>query len=276
MALTKNPVLRDDTFRSQGPFVTDRDAGGGLPTPFDTATRPDGMTIRGVITKGAILLLLMAATFIYSWDAVLGSGAGGGSGGLPWILVGGIGGFIVSLVISFKPRMAPFLAPVFALLEGLLLGAISAYYEYQATFSNNIPSGYDGIVFQAALATVGVFAAMLMLYRTGLVKVTEKFRSIVTVAMLGIVLVYLASFALSFFGTTVPMIHEGGLIGIGFSVLVLGIASMMLLVDFDMIERGAAAGAPKHMEWYGAFALLVTIVWIYLEMLRLLSKLRSR
>lgn len=273
MALTRNPVLRDDTFRSQGPFLGESAGRGGLRSPFDAPERTDGMTIRGVIGKGAILLLLMSATFIYSWDSVLSSG--GSSGGM-WAMLGGIGGFIVSLVISFKPRLAPFLAPVFALLEGLLLGAISAFYEYQAAFSNGIPSGYDGIVFQAALATVGVFAAMLMLYRTGLIKVTQKFRSIVMVAMLGIVLVYLASFALSFFGTTVPLIHEGGPIGIGFSVLVLGIASMMLLVDFDMIERGAATGAPKYMEWYGAFALLVTIVWIYLEMLRLLSKLRSR
>lgn len=269
MALTKNPVLRDETFTSQGPFVG-RDRG-GLPSPVG-GPRPDVMTIRGVIGKSAILLLLMGATFIYSWDRVLGSG---GSSGAGWAMLGGVGGFIVSLVISFKPKTAPVLAPVFALLEGLLLGAISAWYEYQATFGQGVPSGYDGIVFQAALATTGVFAAMLMLYRTRLIQVTRRFRAIVTTAMLGIVLVYLATFVLNMFGMSIPAIHEGGAIGIGFSVLVLGIASMMLLVDFDTIERGAASGAPKYMEWYGAFALLVTIVWIYLEMLRLLSKLRS-
>lgn len=273
MPLTSNPVLRDETFTSQGPFVDGRRRGRGDGPMAPEPTRPDAMTLRGVIAKGAILLLLMAATFIYSWDAVLSTGGQSGGG---WAMLGGVGGFIISIVISFKPRLAPFLAPVFALLEGLLLGAISAFYEYQAQFTNNIPSGYDGIVFQAALGTTGVFAAMLMLYRTRLITVTDKFRSVVTTAMLGIVLVYLASFALSFFGTTVPLIHESGVVGIGFSLLVIGIASMMLLVDFDLIERGVATGAPKYMEWYGAFALLVTIIWIYLEMLRLLSKLRGR
>lgn len=274
MALTRNPVLREDTFTSQGPVRTGRPRDRGqLPSPLDAGGRPDQMTIRGVISKSAILLLLMAATFIYAWDTVLASGGASGGG---WAMLGGVGGFIISIVISFKPRLAPFLAPVFALLEGLLLGAISAFYEYQATFSHNVPSGYDGIVFQAALGTTGVFAAMLMLYRTRLVKVTSRFRAIVTVAMLGVVLTYLATFLLSLFGLTIPAIHEGGVVGIGFSLLVIGIASMMLLVDFDMIERGVAAGAPRYMEWYGSFALLVTIVWIYLEMLRLLSKLRSR
>lgn len=269
---TRNPVLRDDTFTRSGPFIGQDDGRGELPSPIGPGgVRHDQMTIRGVITKSAILGLLAAFTFIFTWDMVTTGEAGAG----PWMALGGVGGFILSIVISFKPHLAPWLAPPFALLEGLLLGAISAFYE-SGVSGTYTPGGYDGIVFQAALGTVGVFTAMLMLYRTRLITITERFRSIVTVAMLGIVLVYLATFALSFFGTTIPLIHQGGVVGIGFSLLVIGIASMMLLADFDMIERGAAAGAPKHMEWYGAFALLVTIIWVYLEMLRLLAKLRSR
>ncbi|MCW2960317.1 MAG: Bax1 inhibitor-like family protein [Thermoleophilia bacterium] len=264
---TRNPVLRDDTYSSQaqGPFLDTR-SGSGL--PGDTPPRTM-MSIRGVIGKAAILLLLVAFSFGYTWDRVMEAAENGGAGGGSFILIGGIGGFIVSLIISFKPKLAPFLAPPFALLEGLLLGAISAYYE-----SASVAGGYDGIVFQAALATIGVFTAMLLLYRTRIIKVTARFRAIVGVAMLGIVITYGLTFILSFFGTTVPFIHGSGPIGIGFSLLVIGIASMMLLSDFDMVERGVATGAPKYMEWYSAFALLVTVVWIYLEMLRLLSKLR--
>ena len=263
MITTKNPVLKDDTFASQvGPVH----GGSGLPGD----QRSDTMSIRGVITKGAILMLLAAFTFGFTWDMVMQSDGSSGGG---WTFLGGIGAFVLSLVISFKPTLAPWLAPPYALLVGLMLGAVSAWYESGFGGSYTV-TGYEGIVFQAALATMGVFTAMLLLYRTRVIKVTERFRSIVMVSMFAIVLVYLASFVLSLFGTTVPLIHGSGVVGIGFSLLVIGIASLMLLVDFDQIERGVAAGAPKYMEWYSAFALMVTIVWIYLEMLRLLAKLR--
>ena len=271
MATSRNPVLNADTFRPAGIATDPRlDGGSGLPDPFTTAQRSDTMTIRGVISKSAILLLLVAASFSFAWDRTLTSDGGS----LPLLFGASILGFVLSLVISFKPTMAPFLAPVFALAQGLALGAVSALYEYQATYSNGVPSGYDGIVFQAAVATMAVFGAMLFLFRTGLITVTDRMRSVVKTAMLGIVGVYLLSFVLSLFGTTVPMIHEGGAVGIGFSLLVLGVASFMLLVDFDAIQQGVAAGAPRYMEWYSAFALLVTLVWIYMEMLRLLSKMR--
>ena len=273
MALTTNPVLRGDTFTTQstGPFVGGYDDG-APPSPLGEAANPRAMTINGVMAKGAILLLLMSSTFLYAWDKVV-QGDIGSAGA--WMLLGGIGGFIASLVISFKPHVAPFVAPIFALLEGLLLGAISAIYETQLSAPGGAAAGFDGIVFQAVLGTLGVFTSMLLLYRSRLIRVTQRFRAIVTVAMLGVVVTYLLTFVLSLVGLSVPLIHDSGPIGIGFSLLVIGIASMMLLVDFDTIERGVATGAPKYMEWYGAFALLVTIVWIYLEMLRLLSKLRS-
>lgn len=230
------------------------------------------MTIRGVISKSTILLLLMAAAFTFTWNLAITSPSTSAGG---WTLLGGIGGFIVGLIISFKPTLAPVLAPVYAILEGMLLGGISAWYEVGSSTST-LPSGYDGIVFQAAIGTMSVFIAMLTLYRTRLVQVSSRMRQIVMIAMVGIMLTYLVSFVMSLFTSTVLAIHTASPIGIGFSLIVIGVASFMLLVDFDAIERGVAAGAPKYMEWYGAFALLVTIIWIYLEMLRLLSKLRSR
>jgi uncharacterized YccA/Bax inhibitor family protein len=200
---------------------------------------------------------------MYTWNSAYDSDGAA----LGFVMAGGIAGMVLSIVISFKQSWAPVLAPVFALAEGLALGGISAVYE--RAYGN-------GIAFQAMFATVCVFGTMLLTYQTGIIKVTDRFRAIVSLAMLSIFVVYLASFLLSFANVHIPGIFDSGGIGIGFSLLVIGIASAMLLVDFDMIERGARAGAPKYMEWYAGFALMVTIVWIYLEMLRLLAKLRSR
>ncbi|MCY7312389.1 MAG: Bax inhibitor-1/YccA family protein, partial [Pseudoxanthomonas sp.] len=177
-----------------------------------------------------------------------------------------IGGMVLALVTIFKQTWAPVTAPMYALVEGFFLGAISAMYSHL----------YEGIVLQAVMLTIGTLFAMLFAYRTGLIKVTEKFKMGVVAATGGIFLVYLATIVLGLFGISVPFIHESGLVGIGFSLFVIVIAAMNLVLDFDFIEKGAEQGAPKYMEWYGAFSLMVTLVWLYLEFLRLLSKLQSR
>ena len=170
------------------------------------------------------------------------------------------------MITIFKKEWAPVTAPVYAILEGLALGAISAFYQLQ----------FKGIVFQAVGLTFAVLAVMLMLYRTGVIKVTDKFRFMVVAATAAVGVVYLVTIVLGFFGVTVPFIHQSGTIGIVFSLVVVGIASLNLALDFDLISRGSEGGAPKFMEWYAAFGLMVTLIWLYLEILRLLSKLRRR
>lgn len=179
---------------------------------------------------------------------------------------GAIGGLVLALITVFKKTWAPVTAPLYALVEGFFLGAISAVYNAQ----------FGGIVMQAVMLTFGILFALLFAYRSGLIKATENFKLGVVAATGGIALVYLASIALGFFGIKIPLIHESGLVGIGFSLFVVVIASLNLVLDFDFIESGVEQGAPKYMEWYGAFGLMVTLVWLYLELLRLLSKLQSR
>jgi uncharacterized YccA/Bax inhibitor family protein len=177
-----------------------------------------------------------------------------------------LAGLAVAVVTIFKPRVSPYTAPVYAALEGLVLGAISAVYEAR----------FQGIALQAVMLTGAVFAIMLGLYTKRIVKVDDKFRRGVIAATLAVMAVYLVTIVLRLFGASIPMIHESGPVGIVFSLVVVGIASANLMLDFDLIERGVASGAPKWMESYAAFGLLVTLVWLYLELLRLLSKLRSR
>jgi uncharacterized YccA/Bax inhibitor family protein len=181
------------------------------------------------------------------------------------LAVGAIGGFVTALVTIFAPRLSPVTAPVYAALEGLLLGAISAVFEAQ----------YPGLVIQAVGLSVGVLAVMLFVYGTGLIRATEKFTIGVVAATGAVCLVYLADVVVSWFGTRIPFIHEAGLVGVGFSLAVVVIAALNLILDFDFIERGVQQQAPKYMEWYGGFSLLVTLIWMYLEMLRLLAKLRG-
>jgi uncharacterized YccA/Bax inhibitor family protein len=169
-------------------------------------------------------------------------------------------------VTIFKPRVAPYTSPFYAVLEGLFLGAISARYAVQ----------YAGLPLQAVGLTFMVFLAMLTVYQTRIIKVTDKLRFGIAAATGGIALFYLLSFVLAMFGVQIPMIHGSGMVGIGFSLIVVGIAALNLVLDFDFIDRGVQAQAPKHMEWYAAFGLLVTLVWLYLEILRLLSKLQRR
>jgi len=222
------------------------------------------MTINGTMNKTGLLLLLLilAASFVWnkffqSWDPAIA---------FPWIIAGAFGGFIMALITIFKPRSAGVTAPIYALLEGLFLGGVSAVME----------SSYPGIVFQAVLLTLGTMVSMLILYRSGLIRVTARFRLGVMAATGGIAMIYLLTIILSLFGVRFPFIHEGSLFGIGFSLFVVGIAALNLVLDFDFIEQGARRGLPKYMEWYSAFGLLVTLVWLYIEILRLLAKLRSR
>lgn len=229
-----------------------------------TSTGSEKMTIDGTIMKVALLFFIVLASGAWAWkQSLLGSAAIMSAQSLA--MLGAIGGFIAALIVSFKPQIASIVGPIYAVLEGLFVGAISAIFE----------TIYPGIVMNAVLATGGVFLAMLMLYKTGVIRVTETFRTVIVTATAGIMLVYLLSFILNLMGIEMGFLHSGGVMGIGVSVFIAGIAAMNLALDFDRIEQGAKNGAPKFMEWYGAFGLLVTIVWLYIEMLRLLAKLRD-
>lgn len=229
---------------------------------FKSSDTTRKMTIQGTVNKTFILLLLLLVTFVYSWNQFVSNP----NGVLPLILVGAIGGLIVGLITIFVPKISPFTAPVYALLEGLFLGAVSAQYEVQ----------YGGIVFQAVLITIGVLLSLLVVYKSGLIKVTQNFRLGVAAATGAIFLVYIISFIGGFFGFEIPHLHEATPLGIGISVIIVIVAALNLVLDFDFIETAAEKQVPKYFEWYGAFGLLVTLVWLYLEILRLLSKIRSR
>ena len=222
------------------------------------------MTERGTLNKFGLLILLVLGTASFTWKA-----AGEGKNIVPWVIASAIGGLIIVLILAFKPMWAFFLAPIYALVEGVFVGGISAYYN--DAFSKVAPN----IIMQAVGITFGVVMAMFALYRFRIIRATEKFKAIVFTATAGIALFYLLSFVLRFFNIQMPLIHESTTMGIIFSLVVVCVAALNLVLDFDMIERGAAIGAPKYMEWYGAFGLLVTIIWLYIEILRLLSKLAS-
>lgn len=214
------------------------------------------MTVSGTMNRAGLLILLTILGASYGWTQQ----------SMPLMIGMVIGTLILALVIIFKPHLAPMLSPVYAVAEGVLLGTISAVYSLR----------YPGIVTNALILTLSISVLMLALYRFKIIVVTDKVRSIVIGATMAIAATYMVSIVLSFFGTTIPMIHETGWVGIGFSVVVVGVAAFNLLLDFDMIERSERAGAPKFMEWYGGFALLVTLVWLYMEILRLLGKLNRK
>jgi uncharacterized YccA/Bax inhibitor family protein len=237
-----NPALSADIFR-------------GFPATQET------MTVQGTVNKTFLELLIVVAAASFTWQQY--------ASGSPLVslllLVGTVGGFIFALITIFKREWAPVTAPIYGALEGFALGGISAYTN----------AAYPGIVIQAVGLTFGTLFALLAIYRSGLIRVTQQFRLGIAAATGGIMLVYLVEFALGFFGIHIPYINETGLVGIGFSLFVVAIAALNLVLDFDFIEQ-AAGRVPKYMEWYGAFGLLVTLVWLYLEMLRLLSKLQER
>lgn len=233
---------------------------GGFNRVSHSTSMSNVMTLEGTTQKITLLLSLLLVFAYIGWTQI-------STALLFPILIGTlIIGFVIAITLSFKPLWSPFLAPVYAIVEGLFLGLVSSLYN----------SMYNGIVLQAIMLTLAVFVLMVVLYRNQIIKVTEKFRSIMTLAIGAILIVYLISFVMGFFGSTIPQIHESGLIGIGFSLFVVTIAALSLLLDFDLIDRQIANNQPKAMEWYGAFALLVTLVWLYFEILRLLAKLRER
>ncbi|WP_026764946.1 Bax inhibitor-1/YccA family protein [Sediminibacterium salmoneum] len=225
------------------------------------------MTVRGAINKFGFMMLMLIAGAAYNWN-LYEQLKQDTMTTLMW--VGIIGGLISALAISFKPNWAPVLAPLYALLEGLFIGAISAIMN--AAFADS----YPGLIMQAVGLTFGVALAMFLLYNFRVISATERFKSIVFTATLGIGIFYLITMVLRMFGVNVSFMYDSSLLSIGISLFVVGIAALNLIMDFDMIEQGAERGAPKFMEWYGAFGLMVTIVWLYIEMLKLLSKLSSR
>ena len=248
-----NPALQESTFL---------DLGTGTVVRNDAGT----MSLNGTVNKTGFLLLLTVLTAAYAWSqTITPTGEVASNAGI-YLWGGMIGGLVLALVTVFKKAWSPITAPLYALVEGFFLGSISAVYNAQ----------FQGIVLQAVMLTFGIMFALLFAYRSGLIKATENFKLGVVAATGGVALIYLATIGLGFFGIKIPFIHESGLIGIGFSLVVVVIAALNLVLDFDFIEKGVEVGAPKYMEWYGAFGLMITLVWLYLELLRLLSKLQSR
>lgn len=254
MALFKsgNPTLRETAFEG---------------TILQGITTGEEMTVRGTMNKFGFLFLMMMGTCFVAWSQFYK-----GSNPMPLMLTGIFGGLIIGLIMSFKKQWSPYLAPAFALLEGLFVGSVSAYYDYA------FQTSYPGIVMQAVGLTLIVALVMFVLYQTRIIKVTSKFRSIITIATVSLMVFYLIQWIASLaFGATIGAFTNASTpLGIGFSIVVVCLAALNLLLDFDMIEKGAEGRAPKYMEWYGAFGLLVTLVWLYLEILRLLSKLKDR
>jgi uncharacterized YccA/Bax inhibitor family protein len=245
---TANPSLNNKTFQ-------------GFP---QVAAASDVMTIQGTVNRTGVLLVITFMAAAWTWH--LFYRALNAEAIAPWMTAGIVGGFVLALVTIFKKEWAPITAPFYCLLEGFALGGISSLFELR----------FPGIVIQAVGLTFGTLFALLVAYKSRLIKATENFKLGVVAATGGIALVYLATIVGGLFGFTIPYIHESGTIGIGFSVFVVVVAALNLVLDFDFIEKGAEAGAPKYMEWYGAFGLMVTLIWLYLEILRLLSKLRKR
>lgn len=239
---TANPVLNEKRFESY--HGTER------------------MTIEGTINKTFLLLVLLIASSLFVWFNIETL--------MPYIgmlMIGSIIlGLVVALITIFKKTWAPVTAPIYALIEGVVLGALSILFEQM----------YPGIVFQAILLTFGVFFVLLVAYRTETLRATKNFRMGVIAATGAVMLVYVVSLIGSFFGFQIPLIHESGPVGIAFSAVVVVIAALNLILDFDFIEKGAEQGASKYMEFYAGFGLLVTLIWLYIEILRLLSKIRSR
>jgi uncharacterized YccA/Bax inhibitor family protein len=227
------------------------------------------MTVQGTVGKTFGLLGILSATAIWSWTAT-------GRGQMqPAVLMGAaIGGFVLAMLTIFRPSLAPWTAPVYAAFEGVFLGILSYIIEH------SVGKGYPGIAIEAVSLTCGTLFCMLFAYTTGLIRVTDRLRAGIVAATGALCLVYFISFVLMMFGVRVPFFDMGNpsatLVSIGFSVFVVGLAAFNLLLDFDFIDQSARRGAPKYMEWYGAFGLMVTLVWLYLEILRLLRKLQDR
>lgn len=242
MLRTSNPALGEKTFSLRA------------------AQGEESMTIQGTVNKSAILIGILILTGAVSWSQYMS-----GASAMIFIIAGGIGGLIAALVTIFKKEWSPITAPIYAVFEGLLLGGVSAIAEQQ----------FSGIVLQAVMLTVGTFVALLAAYRSGLIKATENFKLGVVAATGAVGLLYLSSFILGFFGIEMSFMRDSSWLSIGISLVIVVIAALNLVLDFDFIENGAETKAPKYMEWYAAFGLILTLVWLYLEILRLLIKLNS-
>ena len=243
------PASADAALQQQAPSPITRDG--------------DSMTIGGTAAKTGFLLLLVLGAGAWGWTLI---DPEAGTSSIPgWLFIVMIGVFALAIFTAFRPQLAVFTGPIYALAQGVMLGAISHVYD----------AAYEGIVLQAIMATAAVFIVMLVLFATRTIQVTNRMRGIVIGATLGIALFYLASILLSIFGVGIPLVWDSGPFGILFSVVVVGIAAFNLMLDFDLIERGAASKAPAYMEWYGAFGLMVTIIWMYIEILRLIAKTRN-
>jgi uncharacterized YccA/Bax inhibitor family protein len=221
-------------------------------------------TVQGTMSKTFLLLGIMSGTALWAWHALADSQLQ-----LGVVPVAGIAGFVLAIVTIFKPTLAPWTSPIYAAMEGVFLGAVSQLVEMQA------PQLYRGIALQAVMLTAGTLLVMLFLYGSRIIRVTERLKAGIIMATGALCLFYFVSFLLMMFGVSVPFIFSSTRIGIGFSLFVVGLAAFNLLLDFDFIEEAARRQAPKHMEWYGAFGLILTLVWLYLELLRLLQKVAA-
>ena len=258
-------------FRSSNPALNSKSFGGFVagsvgvdPRTASSHTETRAMTVQGTVDKTAILLAVTIFTAIWPWKMLFETRDPGAV--MPLLMLGSLGGFVVALVTIFKKSWAPVTAPIYAACEGLALGGLSALLELR----------YHGIAFQSMALTFGVLAVMLVAYKTKAIRATEGFKLGVIAATGAIALVYLLSMVLGMFGVHMGFLTSSGPLGIGISLLVVGVAALNLVLDFDVVEQGVRAGAPKYMEWYGAFGILVTLVWLYLEILRLLAKLNDR
>lgn len=240
---SSNPMMKEDTFKPK------YDSSGMM-----VSTNSDAMTINGAVNKTLLLFSLMMITTFFAWYMP----------SMFLLYVGAGGGFIALLVATFKPHLSPVIAPLYALLEGLFIGTVSVMYA----------AAFEGIVLQAVGLTFGTLLMMLAVYKSGIIKITEKFKMGVAMATGAVFFLYLFGWIGHFVGFEVPMLHSTGMLGIGVSAVIIVIASLNLLMDFDMFEKGEQQGAPAHMEWFAAMGLLVTLVWLYIEFLRLLSKLQ--
>lgn len=246
MIKSSNPALSEQIFAKQR-----------------AASSSEVMTFQGTKYKTLIMLALVVLGASYTWRLA----AMESTSVLTWMMIGGIGGFITAIITVFSPRNAHITAPIYSVLQGLLLGGLSAFMSAQYGL---------GIITQAVGLTFATFFFMLLLYRSGTIKATAKFRMAVFAATGAIALMYFISFIMGLFGVSMGFLHDGGIVSIVISLAIIGVAALNLILDFDFIERGVQMGAEKHMEWYGAFGLMVTLIWLYIEFLKLLSKLNRR
>lgn len=246
---TSNPTLGENIINNYAYASTDRT-----------------MTVQGAINKVGLLLALVVAGAIFTWSKVMTAVEMGEGSVQGWMIGGSIAGFVLALVITFKKEWAPMLSPVYAVCEGLCIGALSAFFEAML----------PGLVLRAVLLTFGVLFALLFMYKMRIITVTQRFRAIVLCATVGIAIAYLVTFIISLFGVNMSFMYGGGSLGLVISLVVVAIASLNLVLDFDFIEQGAQSNLPAYFEWYSAFGLMVTLIWLYIEILRLLAIIAGR